>query len=162
MFLWLHGACGEARSRGGRQAPGKDGLRRLTCLPSQHGNFEESQETMKRQLGQLLLLLRVLDPPLCDFLGMCLGAGAAGTKVVSESLGMSSHRRCPGRLVLILKRETSGNPEPKTYLGKQVWGFEQTSKCRCACCSVPTRCSRGPPSVPTLQGTPSPSYLHPP
>lgn len=26
---------------------------------------------MKRQLGQLLLLLRVLDPPLCDFLGMC-------------------------------------------------------------------------------------------
>ncbi|OWK16450.1 TBC1D17 [Cervus elaphus hippelaphus] len=34
-----------------------------------HGNFEESQETMKRQLGQLLLLLRVLDPPLCDFLG---------------------------------------------------------------------------------------------
>ncbi|XP_021489549.1 TBC1 domain family member 17 isoform X1 [Meriones unguiculatus] len=33
-----------------------------------HGNFEESQETMKRQLGQLLLLLRVLDQPLCDFL----------------------------------------------------------------------------------------------
>ncbi|XP_059008027.1 TBC1 domain family member 17 isoform X2 [Mustela lutreola] len=33
-----------------------------------HGNFEESQETMKRQLGQLLLLLRVLDPQLCDFL----------------------------------------------------------------------------------------------
>ncbi|KAK2088952.1 hypothetical protein P7K49_034859 [Saguinus oedipus] len=32
------------------------------------GNFEESQETMKRQLGCLLLLLRVLDPPLCDFL----------------------------------------------------------------------------------------------
>nr|XP_051697625.1 TBC1 domain family member 17 isoform X2 [Oryctolagus cuniculus] len=32
------------------------------------GNFEESQETMKRQLGQLLLLLRVLDPALCDFL----------------------------------------------------------------------------------------------
>ncbi|XP_069857029.1 TBC1 domain family member 17 [Dipodomys merriami] len=32
------------------------------------GNFEESQETMKRQLGQLLLLLRVLDQPLCDFL----------------------------------------------------------------------------------------------
>lgn len=26
---------------------------------------------MKRQLGQLLLLLRVLDPPLCDFLGKC-------------------------------------------------------------------------------------------
>uniref|UniRef100_A0A2I3TCJ8 TBC1 domain family member 17 n=1 Tax=Pan troglodytes TaxID=9598 RepID=A0A2I3TCJ8_PANTR len=32
------------------------------------GNFEESQETMKRQLGRLLLLLRVLDPLLCDFL----------------------------------------------------------------------------------------------
>uniref|UniRef100_A0A6I8NLK3 TBC1 domain family member 15 n=1 Tax=Ornithorhynchus anatinus TaxID=9258 RepID=A0A6I8NLK3_ORNAN len=33
-----------------------------------HGNFEESQDSMKRQLGQLTLLLRVLDPPLCDFL----------------------------------------------------------------------------------------------
>uniref|UniRef100_A0A7N4Q1E3 TBC1 domain family member 17 n=1 Tax=Sarcophilus harrisii TaxID=9305 RepID=A0A7N4Q1E3_SARHA len=33
-----------------------------------------SQETMKRQLGQLLLLLRVLDPPLCDFLGNSLFA----------------------------------------------------------------------------------------
>ncbi|XP_030401026.1 TBC1 domain family member 17 [Gopherus evgoodei] len=33
-----------------------------------HHNFEESQESMKRQLGQLGLLLRVLDPPLCDFL----------------------------------------------------------------------------------------------
>lgn len=30
---------------------------------------------MKRQLGQLLLLLRVLDPPLCDFLGTCGGWG---------------------------------------------------------------------------------------
>lgn len=28
---------------------------------------------MKRQLGRLLLLLRVLDPQLCDFLGMSLG-----------------------------------------------------------------------------------------
>uniref|UniRef100_A0A8D2IS81 TBC1 domain family member 17 n=1 Tax=Varanus komodoensis TaxID=61221 RepID=A0A8D2IS81_VARKO len=33
-----------------------------------HRNFEESQESMKRQLSQLNLLLRVLDPPLCDFL----------------------------------------------------------------------------------------------
>ncbi|XP_015274006.1 PREDICTED: TBC1 domain family member 17 [Gekko japonicus] len=33
-----------------------------------HRNFEESQESMKRQLAQLTLLLRVLDPPLCDFL----------------------------------------------------------------------------------------------
>ncbi|XP_070623370.1 TBC1 domain family member 17 isoform X4 [Erythrolamprus reginae] len=33
-----------------------------------HHNFEESQESMKRQLCQLTLLLRVLDPPLCDFL----------------------------------------------------------------------------------------------
>ncbi|KAL7977365.1 hypothetical protein Chor_009314 [Crotalus horridus] len=33
-----------------------------------HHNFEESQESMKRQLSQLTLLLRVLDPPLCDFL----------------------------------------------------------------------------------------------
>uniref|UniRef100_A0A8C3FLG5 TBC1 domain family member 17 n=1 Tax=Chrysemys picta bellii TaxID=8478 RepID=A0A8C3FLG5_CHRPI len=33
-------------------------------------NFEESQESMKRQLGQLGLLLRVLDPPLCDFPGV--------------------------------------------------------------------------------------------
>lgn len=33
-----------------------------------HHNFEESQESMKRQLSQLNLLLRVLDPALCDFL----------------------------------------------------------------------------------------------
>ncbi|KAM8927583.1 TBC1 domain family member 17 [Pelodytes ibericus] len=33
-----------------------------------HHNFEESQESMKRQLAQLNLLLRVLDPTLCDFL----------------------------------------------------------------------------------------------
>uniref|UniRef100_A0A8C5MLI0 TBC1 domain family member 15 n=1 Tax=Leptobrachium leishanense TaxID=445787 RepID=A0A8C5MLI0_9ANUR len=33
-----------------------------------HHNFEESQESMKKQLGQLNLLLRVLDPALCDFL----------------------------------------------------------------------------------------------
>ncbi|XP_038237661.1 TBC1 domain family member 17 isoform X2 [Dermochelys coriacea] len=33
-----------------------------------HHNFEESQESMKRQLAQLGLLLHVLDPPLCDFL----------------------------------------------------------------------------------------------
>uniref|UniRef100_A0A8C8VJ44 TBC1 domain family member 15 n=1 Tax=Pelusios castaneus TaxID=367368 RepID=A0A8C8VJ44_9SAUR len=33
-----------------------------------HHNFEESQESMKRQLGQLGLILRLLDPPLCDFL----------------------------------------------------------------------------------------------
>ncbi|XP_053308128.1 TBC1 domain family member 17 [Spea bombifrons] len=33
-----------------------------------HQNFEESQETMKKQLAQLNLLLRVLDPALCDFL----------------------------------------------------------------------------------------------
>ncbi|CAM4690552.1 unnamed protein product [Lepidochelys olivacea] len=33
-----------------------------------HHNFEESQESMKRQLAQLGLLLRVMDPPLCDFL----------------------------------------------------------------------------------------------
>ncbi|XP_068097463.1 TBC1 domain family member 17 isoform X2 [Hyperolius riggenbachi] len=33
-----------------------------------HHNFEESQESMKKQLAQLNLLLRVLDPMLCDFL----------------------------------------------------------------------------------------------
>ncbi|KAJ7313908.1 hypothetical protein JRQ81_005706 [Phrynocephalus forsythii] len=33
-----------------------------------HRNFEESQESMKRQLSQLTLLLRVLDSALCDFL----------------------------------------------------------------------------------------------
>ncbi|XP_018081842.1 TBC1 domain family member 17-like isoform X1 [Xenopus laevis] len=33
-----------------------------------HHNFEESQESMKKQLAQLNLLLRVLDPALCDFL----------------------------------------------------------------------------------------------
>lgn len=42
---------------------------------------------MKRQLGQLLLLLRVLDPPLCDFLGTCLGGqGMAGPQTLPESL----------------------------------------------------------------------------
>ena len=61
--------------RGGRQAPWQalGALAPHEALCPQHGNFEESQETMKRQLGQLLLLLRVLDPPLCDFLGMCGG-----------------------------------------------------------------------------------------
>ncbi|XP_073458302.1 TBC1 domain family member 17 isoform X2 [Aquarana catesbeiana] len=33
-----------------------------------HHNFEESQESMKKQLAQLNLLLRVLDSTLCDFL----------------------------------------------------------------------------------------------
>uniref|UniRef100_A0A8C6T1B2 TBC1 domain family member 15 n=1 Tax=Neogobius melanostomus TaxID=47308 RepID=A0A8C6T1B2_9GOBI len=33
-----------------------------------HQNFEESQEAMKKQLLQLSLLLRALDPELCDFL----------------------------------------------------------------------------------------------
>ncbi|XP_025051799.1 TBC1 domain family member 17 isoform X2 [Alligator sinensis] len=33
-----------------------------------HQNFEESQESMKRQLAQLTQLLRLLDPLLCDFL----------------------------------------------------------------------------------------------
>uniref|UniRef100_A0A8D1I0V1 TBC1 domain family member 17 n=1 Tax=Sus scrofa TaxID=9823 RepID=A0A8D1I0V1_PIG len=57
------------RAGAGVGPPRRLGGWRLTwpSLP-QHGNFEESQETMKRQLGQLLLLLRVLDPPLCDFL----------------------------------------------------------------------------------------------
>ncbi|KAM9393346.1 TBC1 domain family member 17 [Pholidichthys leucotaenia] len=33
-----------------------------------HQNFEESQEAMKQQLLQLSVLLKVLDPELCDFL----------------------------------------------------------------------------------------------
>lgn len=68
----------------GDKPPSKDGGPALhVVLPPQHGNFEESQETMKRQLGQLLLLLRVLDPPLCDFLGMCLGGqGTAGLQML--------------------------------------------------------------------------------
>lgn len=41
----------------------------LTTLSPQHQNFEESQESMKRQLAQLTQLLRLLDPLLCDFLG---------------------------------------------------------------------------------------------
>lgn len=36
---------------------------------SQHHNFEESQEAMKQQLLQLSVLLKALDPELCDFLG---------------------------------------------------------------------------------------------
>lgn len=35
----------------------------------QHQNFEESQEAMKQQLLQLSILLKALDPELCDFLG---------------------------------------------------------------------------------------------
>uniref|UniRef100_A0AAQ5ZEF3 TBC1 domain family member 15 n=1 Tax=Amphiprion ocellaris TaxID=80972 RepID=A0AAQ5ZEF3_AMPOC len=34
----------------------------------QHQNFEESQEAMKQQLLQLSVLLKALDPELCDFL----------------------------------------------------------------------------------------------
>lgn len=37
--------------------------------PLQHQNFEESQEAMKQQLLQLSVLLKALDPELCDFLG---------------------------------------------------------------------------------------------
>lgn len=37
--------------------------------PVQHQNFEESQEAMKQQLLQLSVLLKALDPELCDFLG---------------------------------------------------------------------------------------------
>lgn len=131
MFLWLHGACGEARSRGGRRAPGKDGVRRLMCTPApQHGNFEESQETMKRQLGQLLLLLRVLDPPLCDFLGMCLG-GRAGTQGSSESLWNEQPRRCPGHWVLIPDREASVPTQSPNLPVTAGGGLEQTPKRRC-------------------------------
>ena len=35
----------------------------------QHQNFEESQEAMKQQLLKLSILLKALDPELCDFLG---------------------------------------------------------------------------------------------
>lgn len=42
----------------------------LSCfLLLQHQNFEESQEAMKQQLLQLSILLKALDPELCDFLG---------------------------------------------------------------------------------------------
>ncbi|CAB1457465.1 unnamed protein product [Pleuronectes platessa] len=34
-----------------------------------HQNFEESQEAMKQQLLKLSILLKALDPELCDFLG---------------------------------------------------------------------------------------------
>lgn len=78
----------------GDKPPQRMGVWFLTwpCLP-QHGNFEESQETMKRQLGQLLLLLRVLDPPLCDFLGECLRGRARGrgaTGPATESLEVAA------------------------------------------------------------------------
>lgn len=39
----------------------------------QHQNFEESQEAMKQQLLQLSILLKALDPELCDFLGESTG-----------------------------------------------------------------------------------------
>lgn len=74
----------------------------------QHGNFEESQETMKRQLGQLLLLLRVLDPPLCDFLGRQLSRAG---------MGWRGHRWLRGHLVLAQTREKSPhNPDPQIYM----------------------------------------------
>lgn len=41
----------------------------LSSFPLQHQNFEESQEAMKQQLLQLSILLKALDPELCDFLG---------------------------------------------------------------------------------------------
>lgn len=44
-------------------------LTSLTSFPLQHQNFEESQEAMKQQLLQLSILLKALDPELCDFLG---------------------------------------------------------------------------------------------
>lgn len=44
-------------------------LMSLYFLPPQHQNFEESQEAMKHQLIQLSILLKALDPELCDFFG---------------------------------------------------------------------------------------------
>lgn len=44
----------------------------LASLVEQHQNFEESQEAMKQQLLQLSVLLKALDPELCDFLGQSL------------------------------------------------------------------------------------------
>uniref|UniRef100_A0A672SSA6 TBC1 domain family member 15 n=1 Tax=Sinocyclocheilus grahami TaxID=75366 RepID=A0A672SSA6_SINGR len=40
----------------------------LTGFMDLHQNFEESQEAMKQQLLQLSVLLRALDPELCDYL----------------------------------------------------------------------------------------------
>lgn len=84
MLLRLHGARGEARGGGREMGPLEGSVRPHWAPHPQHGNFEESQETMKRQLGQLLLLLRVLDPPLCDFLGMSLGGWAAPLPVSTQ------------------------------------------------------------------------------
>jgi hypothetical protein len=42
---------------------------------------------MKRQLGQLLLLLRVLDQPLCDFLGMSSGQEGPWAWLISGTFG---------------------------------------------------------------------------
>lgn len=44
----------------------------FVSLVEQHQNFEESQEAMKQQLLQLSVLLKALDPELCDFLGQSL------------------------------------------------------------------------------------------
>lgn len=104
------------------------------ALPPQHGNFEESQETMKRQLGQLLLLLRVLDPPLCDFLGMSwwVGRDSRATDVanvsgnerpqmVSRTFGSDPN-----------KRHIRPTQNPKLTCKKQGCSLEQNvSKCRC-------------------------------
>ncbi|KAG7252233.1 hypothetical protein CRUP_017835 [Coryphaenoides rupestris] len=40
----------------------------LFVTQNEHHNFEESQEAMKQQLLQLSILLKALDPELCDYL----------------------------------------------------------------------------------------------
>ena len=59
-------------------------------LRPQHHNFEESQEAMKQQLLQLSLLLKALDPELCDYLGegpsTCCRPHAAGGHLGSASV----------------------------------------------------------------------------
>lgn len=54
--------------------------------PAQHQNFEESQEAMKQQLLQLSVLLRALDPELCDFLGGCSPVWMGGVEASAAML----------------------------------------------------------------------------
>ncbi|CAF95137.1 unnamed protein product, partial [Tetraodon nigroviridis] len=66
-----------------------------------HQNFEESQEAMKQQLLQLSVLLRALDPELCDFLRL-VGGGRRADSQDSGSLCF-----CFRWLLIWFKREFS-------------------------------------------------------
>lgn len=71
--------------------------------PVQHQNFEESQEAMKQQLLQLSVLLKALDPELCDFLGeLVADVGGAEASAQTLTFALVSVRLAGQRLALLL------------------------------------------------------------